>query len=207
MSNSKYQTILSYKSKHFKTAMKKLKILTWLIVFVTSPLLTNAQIHVKGLKFADIQVGTVDGIKYKGDNSGIWVAASAGKYNKNENSFRWQLEYLQRNFGSDFVNSTIPVRQYNVGFGYANKIIKSRNRAFYTNLTGAIIGGYESVNNNKSEIGLYKIGNKSKFMAGAEVGVEIEIERFVLVGKQRWIPSSSTKDFYLHLGLGYRFNR
>lgn len=190
-----------------------MKLIKFTILFLClSVTYAFSQVHVKGSRFFDIAAGTVDGIDHnlKNDNSGFWVSLGTGRYNKFENSWRWNLDYLQKTyvFSPDGLNTgTIPVRHYSVQFGHGFKLIKSKRRVFYLNAIPQLLTGYESVNNNVSVAGNYHINNKNKFLIGGMVGIEIEIEHFTIQAKQRWLPKSSTKIFHTHLGIGYRFNR
>lgn len=171
-----------------------------------------SQIHVKGNRYFDIAVGTVDGVEHdlNKDNAGFWISLGTGKYNKFENSWRWNLDYLQKTYTySPDGNSTgiIPVRHYSVQFGHAFKLLESKRRVFYLNAIPQMITGYESVNNNISTAGNYHINNRNKFLIGGMIGLEIEIENFTIQAKQRWFPTSSTKIFHTQLGIGYRFHR
>ncbi|GLU56514.1 conjugal transfer protein TraO [Dyadobacter frigoris] len=171
-----------------------------------------SQVHVKGTRFVDISAGTVDGVEHnlKKDNSGFWISLGTGKYNKFENSWRWNLDYLQKNYvySPDGLNTgLIPVRHYSVQFGHGFKLLKSKRRVFYLNAIPQLVAGYESVNNNVSTAGNYHIDNRNKFLIGGMIGIEIEIENFTIQAKQRWLPTSSTKIFHTQLGIGYRFNR
>lgn len=172
-----------------------------------------AQVHVKGSRFIDLTVGTVDGFRFKPtqDNSGYWASIGTGRYNKMENSWRWQLNILQKNYaipeGLNGNGKAIPVRYYTISFGHGYKLFVSKRRVIYCNVLPQILAGYESINNNRAAIDNYHILNPSGFRAGAKVGIELEVENLLIIGSQQWIPNSGTKNFHTQLGIGYRFNR
>ena len=73
--------------------------------------------------------------------------------------------------------------------------------------TGGIFG-YESVNQNERFLAEnVKITNVSRFLVGASLGAEIEVNNLIISARQRWTPTSEVKPFYVQLGIAIRFNQ
>ena len=169
---------------------------------------TRAQIHIKGSRFLDFAIGTVDGlnvIPQKAD-AGQWIGISTGKYDKKGNALVFSVGYKQKYYKS-YDENTIPIRTYSISSGYQFGLVKSKDRFMYLNIIPNIGVGYESVNNDIRNIGAYEVTNRSKFLFIPGINAEIELASFTLSIKQLWKPNSSIKPFSTLFGVSYRLNR
>lgn len=74
----------------------------------------NAQNHLKGQRFFEGYLGTVDGFR---PLSGAQILLSTGKYNRHYNAWKATASYQRKT--SALVDSTnIPQEQFTLGYGY-----------------------------------------------------------------------------------------
>ena len=187
--------------------MYKIRILM-LLVMLSHCIQTAAQIHIKGNRYVDFALGTIDGIdpKTQRTNAGQWISISTGKYDKKGNALRFTMDYKQKYYRS-YDPKTIPVRTYSTSIGYQFGLVKSVNRFIYLNVIPNIGLVYESINNNISTIGAYEITNQSKFLLMPGCNVEIELGNITLQVRQLWHAKSDIKPFTIQIGVSYRLNR
>lgn len=181
------------------------------ILLLTSGGKMYGQIHLKGQKYFEFSGFVTDGINPTLDQSGFGVGAGFGSYNRKENSWVLNLDYLRKGVNV-VVNPkniyNIPIEQFTGSYSYVYKFYRSRTRSVYMNFrTGGLIG-YESVNRNVENItDKVTINSKSKFLVGGILGAEIETNGLVFSIRQRYTPTSDTKDFYTQIGVSIRINR
>lgn len=182
-----------------------------LILFTIGISKLNAQVHIKSQRFFEVSAHVTDGINPKLNQSGLGFGIGFGVYNKNENSWVLGLDYLRKNI--DVVANpkliySVPVEQFTSSYTYLYKFYRNRNRSIYMNFRTGGIFGYESINQNERFLAdNVKINNVSRFLIGASLGAEIEVNNLIISARQRWTPTSEVKPFYVQLGIAIRFNQ
>ena len=170
----------------------------------------DAQVHIKSQKFFEVSAHVTDGINPKLNQSGFGFGIGFGVYNKKENSWDLGLDYLRKNINvvaNPKLIYSVPVEQFTSSYTYIYKFYRNRNRSMYMNFRTGGIFGYESVNQNELFLAEnVKINNVSRFLIGASLGAEIEVNNFIISARQRWTPTSEVKPFYVQLGIAIRFN-
>lgn len=187
---------------------KKLRYI--ILIFLVTTGVTYGQIHIKGQRYVDFAVGSLDGYKYtfkKKDNTGFWISVSTGKYDKNENALRFSADYRHKFYTTRALDDIIPVIQYSGTFGYQFKLYKTVNRNIYVNIVPAIGCAYESINHNINQVEGFVIKNNSKFLITANPALEMEIGSIVIQARQVYHPKSTIKDFSTQIRISYRLNR
>lgn len=186
---------------------------TLLFTFLLSSIAfsTTAQVHLKGQRFIDVQAGLTDGLSPRSGQSGLNVVVSTGQYNRHYNAWKLTFGFTQKRVKVAYKADAIPVRQYAVGWGYELNLWRN---PFRTRFVRGIIqptAFYESVQPHfdrlrpdSSAIG--PILN-SRFLLGADIGVEVELSPIVFSIRQRWHPKSSVQPFHTLLNIGWRFHR
>lgn len=187
------------------------KVFSILVLFTMGVKNLNAQVHIKSQRFFEVSAHITDGINPKLNQSGLGFGVGFGVYNKKENSWVLGLDYLRKNINvvaNPKLSYSVPVEQFTSSYTYIYKFYRNRNRSMYMNFrTGGILG-YESVNQNERFLAEnVKITNVSRFLVGASLGAEIEVNNLIISARQRWTPTSEVKPFYVQLGIAIRFNQ
>ncbi|WP_375448491.1 conjugal transfer protein TraO [uncultured Fibrella sp.] len=169
--------------------------------------------RLSGQRFVEVTGGLADRLTLK--NSGWHGSITTGRYNKNLNAWKWSISYVRKpliNVPADSVATiTNPLRglveQFTIGSGRELTLHKSVFRTFL--VRGQIIPfvGYESVRPGHQTT-VIELANAphSGVLAGADFGLEMELQPVMLGIRQRWSPSSDVGRwgtlFYVGVRLG-----
>jgi hypothetical protein len=174
-----------------------IQIVAILFVFGLS---ANAQNHLKGQRFFEGYLGTVDDFRLL---SGAQMLLSTGKYNRHYNAWKATASYQRKT--SVLVDSTnIPQEQFTLGYGYEFILHRNATRTFFVRGLAQPFAGYESINHDQviSETST----QRSKFLVGLDAGLEVEINPVVIGFRQRWNPTSSVQAFHSTVFVGVRWH-
>lgn len=170
-----------------------------------------AQTHLKGQRFTQLSLSRMDRFSggWKGDNIGYAGEITLGKYTRNLNAWPLTIGYAFKDYAlaSPLGEFTIPVEQFYASYGYQWKWYRSANRLVFVTSTASGVGGYELLN--KGKYYLYDstgLAARSRFMAGIDLGFDVEVYNVVIGLKQRWVPTSQIQKFHTFLHIGYRFH-
>ncbi|TAE39243.1 MAG: hypothetical protein EAZ70_06990 [Runella slithyformis] len=186
--------------------MKNTKLLKYLsiqiaVVWLTFGLAAEAQNHLKGQRFFEGYLGTVDGFH---PLKGSQILLSTGKYNRHHNAWKATVSYQRK--VSILVDSTnIPQEQFTLGYGYELILHRNATRTFFVRGLAQPFVGYESINQNQaiSETA----SQRSKLLVGLDAGLEIEINPVIFGFRQRWSPTSLAQAFHSTVFVGVRWHR
>lgn len=183
-----------------------------LIVIFLFPASLIAQIHSKSQKTVSISGGMMDRFSMnRSDNSAVWLNIAVSKYNSRSGGIRYGLNF-QEKYYETIIQKRISVNQYFGEVGYGFELTKSRSKIFYLNAHVSGLVGYESINNEKKEVGTALfIQNESKILMGMQLCTEIEMilstkTSLIFSVGQIWIPTSDLQDFHSKVGFGVRLN-
>ena len=190
--------------------MKNTKLLKYLsiqiaAVWLTFGLSANAQNHLKGQRFFEGYLGTVDGYR---PLSSANILLSTGKYNRHYNAWKATVSY-QRKTAALVDSTNIPQEQFTLGYGYEFILHRNataaadRSHLFCAGI-GATLLGYESINHDRaiSET----TTQRSKFLVGLDAGLEIEINPMIFGFRQLCNPTSSVQAFHSTVFMGVRWH-
>ncbi len=160
----------------------------------------NAQNHLKGQRFFEGYLGTVDGFR---PLSGSQILLSTGKYNRHYNAWKATASYQRKT--SALVDSTnIPQEQFTLGYGYEFILHRNATRTFFVRGLAQPFVGYESINHD--QVISENATQRSKFLIGLDAGLEVEINPIVFGFRQRWNPTSSVQTFHSTVFVGLRWH-
>ena len=147
-------------------------------------------------------------------NSGWHGSLSTGRYNKNLNAWKWTISYVRKPLPTSRPDSLITARnsqhalveQFTVGYGREFVVYKSVFRTFLVRGQVQPFVGYESINHNRQPLTSDStFSARSQPLAGADFGLEIELQPVVLGIRQRWTPTSDVGRWDTLVYLGVRF--
>ncbi len=146
-------------------------------------------------------------------NSGWHGSLSTGRYNKNLNAWKWTISYVRKPLSTPRPDSLATVRnsqrtlveQFTVGYSREFVLYKSVFRTFLLRGQVQPFVGYESVNHNRQPLPSDStFSARSQLLAGADLGLEIELQPMVLGIRQRWTPTSDVGRWGTLVYLGVR---
>lgn len=169
--------------------------------------------RLSGQRFVEATGGLADRLTLK--NSGWHGTITTGQYNKNLNAWKISISYGRKplaNVPADSVPTTTNpvqgfVEQFTIGYGRELILYKSVFRTFLVRGQVVPFVGYEAVRSGYRS-GTIEPSNAphSGVLAGADVGLEIELQPVVLGIRQRWTPTSGVGRwgtlFYVGLRIG-----
>lgn len=170
----------------------------------------TAQVHLKGQRFIDVQAGLTDGLRPGSGQLGLNAVVSTGQYNRHYNVWKLTFSFTQKPVRVAYKVDAIPVQQYAVGWGYEFNLWRNPVRTRFVRATIQPTAFYESVRPNFDPLpdsSAIQTNLNSRFMLGADIGVEVELSPVVFSIRQRWHPKSSVQPFHTMLNIGWRFHR
>lgn len=171
----------------------------------------TAQVHLKGQRFIDIQAGLTDGLRPGSGQSGLNAVVSTGQYNRHYNAWKLTVSFTQKSATVSDKTGAVPVQQYAVGWGYEFNLWRKPVRTRFVRATIQPTAFYESLQPNFDRLApdssAIQTNLNSRFLLGADIGVEIELSPIVFSIRQRWHPKSTVQPFHTLLNIGWRFHR
>ncbi len=171
----------------------------------------TAQVHLKGQRFIDVQAGLTDGLKPRSGNWGLNALVSMGQYNRHYNAWKLTFSFTQKPVRVAYKVDATPVQQYAVGWGYEFNLWRNPVRTRFVRATIQPTAFYESIQPNFDRLApdssAIQTNLNSRFLLGADIGVEVELSPVVFSIRQRWHPKSSVQPFHTLLNIGWRFHR
>ena len=168
-----------------------------------------AQIHQAGQTTLELSGGLVDGFKLPGrDNFGTFGGLAYSKYKSINTYWKAGVHLNQKFYAYD--KTFVPVSQWLVEGTYFTRVMGLINRSWVVNAGAGIAGGYESINQDGSDIRGATIMNRSEWVVGPTLAIEGE---YILTG--RTILIARVQEYYLfrsniiptrfNLGVGVKF--
>ena len=171
----------------------------------------TAQVHLKGQRFIDVQAGLTDGLRPGSGQSGLNAIVSTGQSNRHYNAWKLTFNFTQIRVKMAYKVDAIPVQQYAVGWGYEFNLWRNPVRTRFVRATIQPMAFYESVQPYSGRLAPDSTAIRptlnSRFLLGADIGVEVELSPIVFSIRQRWNPKSSVQPFHTLLNIGWRFHR
>lgn len=176
--------------------------------------------RLNGQRFTEVAGGLTitpnqDRLTLKG--SGWHGSLSTGHYGKNLNAWKWTISYVLKPIRSVITDSLTTAaigqpgkaEQFTVGYGREFVLYRSAFRTFLVRGQLQPVVGYESVSRvSQTAITDSTVSARSGLLAGADFGLEIELQPVVLGLRQRWTPTSDVGRwdtlFYIGVRLGWR---
>ncbi len=171
----------------------------------------QAQIHLSGQRFIEVQAGLADGFRPGGDQTGLFGLVSTGRYNRHYNAWKVTVSYGHYGLSLPLREENIPVSQYALGYGYEFNLWRNATRTAFVRGLVQPFAGYESVNRDRP-LGMVAADTittapSSRLLVGGDIGLEIEVSPVVLGLRQRWQPTSALERFHTLFFIGWRFHR
>ncbi|MBO0931854.1 conjugal transfer protein TraO [Fibrella aquatilis] len=186
--------------------MKQLICLLFFCGLTYTPLI--AQVHLKGQRFYDLQVGLTDGFQFADNQLGINLLVSTGVYNRKYNAWKTTLGVLQKPLPITGSESLHHLCQFGVGYGYEFNLCRNPLRTRFIRGFIQPVLLYESVRTGQTTLDSTKApqGN-SRLLLGGDVGFDIELSPLEVSIRQRWQPNSGIQPFHTLFSIGWRFHR
>lgn len=186
---------------------KALLILPLIIGLYSAP--AAAQIHQAGQTTLEFSGGLVDGFKLPGrDNFGTFGGLAYSKYKSINTYWKAGVHLNQKFYAYD--KTFVPVSQWLVEGTYFTRVMGLINRSWVVNAGAGVAGGYESINQDGSDIKGATIMNRSEWVVGPTLAIEGE---YILTG--RTILIARVQEYYLfrsniiptrfNVGVGVKF--
>lgn len=132
-------------------------------------------------------------------NRGWHGTLTTGRYNKNLNAWKWTLGYVRKPLLLAIPDSVAAaegarhrlVQQFTLGYGREMMFYKSVFRTFLVRGQVQPFIGYEAISRSYQLAARNSVhAPRSRFLAGADLGLEIEFQPVVVGIRQRWSPAS-----------------
>jgi hypothetical protein len=171
----------------------------------------QAQSHLKGQRFYDVQAGAVDYFSTNKNQLGWSGTFSTGRYNRQYNAWKVSVSYLQKQLnGGDSLPSG-PMRQFAVGWGYEFNLWRNAFRTRFVRGSVQPLLLYETGPTRSipmaTDSARSVMPTSSRLLLGAEAGIDIELSPVVISIRQRWQPKSAVQPFHTLVSLGWRWHR
>lgn len=171
--------------------------------------------RLSGQRFVEATGGLTDQLRLK--NGGWHGSLTTGRYDKNLKAWKWTISYVRKpltisSFRDNLATPSNPVsltiEQFTIGYGREFVLYKSVFRTFMIRGQVQPFVGYESVNGGRRlHVTDSTFATRSHVLAGADLGLEIELQPVVLGIRQRWTPTSNMAQcgmlVYVGLRLGW----
>jgi len=174
------------------------------------PLPSLAQVHLKGQRFIDVQAGLTDGFTLTNHQLGINALLSTGRYNRQYNAWRGTVSYVRKPITLGNTDQPTAVEQFTIGWGYEFNLWRNAVRTRFVRGIIQPIALYESIRPPQSiasDSARTVYVATSRFLLGAEAGIEVELSPIIVSVRQRWLPKSSVQPFHTLFSVGWRFHR
>lgn len=170
---------------------------------------THAQTHLKGQRFVEIQGGVVDGLSAR-NPVGFVGLLSTGRYNRQYNAWKLTVSYLQKPIIGTDITSAGQLQQFSIGWGYEFNLWRNAYRTRFVRGSVQPLATYETLPAPSIHMMTDSVctttASGSRFLLGAEAGIEIELTPVVLSIRQRWLPKSGMQPFFTLVGVGWRWH-
>jgi len=150
-------------------------------------------------------------------NSGWHGSVSTGRYGKNLNAWKWTIGYVRKPLRAtptdSLATTAIPqpgkAEQFTIGYGRELVFYQSAFRTFLVRGQLQPFVGYESISRiSQPALADSTASARSSLLAGADFGLEIELQPVVLGIRQRWSPTLDIRRwgtlFYIGVRLGWQ---
>lgn len=146
-------------------------------------------------------------------NRGWHGMLTTGRYNKNLNAWKWTLGYVRKPLPPTSPDSIAAaegarhplVQQFTLGYGREVVLYKSVFRTFLVRGQLQPFIGYEAVSRSHQLAAPDSVHSpRSRFLVGADLGLEIEFQPVVLGIRQRWSPISAVGQWGTLVYVGVR---
>jgi hypothetical protein len=134
-----------------------------------------AQVHIKNQQFLQLNLGGFD--SYTPLSGSYSSSIEWGKYNKKLNSkiIGFAINHKKASaFSEGIVNFKIPITQYFGFFKSDVTFFRNANKVFHIKGTGQFNLGYESINRESTRYEDYTLTQKSDYLLGIGVGLQME---------------------------------
>ena len=193
----------------FLTTIRPLAVALLLLLLYGGTTGVFAQSHLRGQRFLSASLGKVDRFDNSPLADGMGVHLETGRYNRRINALKFTADYLRKTYLVRQASQAllVPVEQYTLGYGYEGTLIRSGNRTRFLRLSGWGYAGYESLNRDISELAAgVSLSGRSRFLAGIDASVEVEIQPVVTGFRQRWALTPGAQPFHSCFYIGLRLN-
>lgn len=163
---------------------------TGLLFFMFLYQMSHAQVHLKKQTFIEFGAGGFDAIIPNQNHFSSYL--SIGKYNAKGNSNSIGIGYNQKfvsvfdTQNSNNLNKKTAVQHYQLFYKTDWSLYRNAMNNFHIRAVGRLNVGYEALNRGNVQISDYQLNQKSAFLLGVGVGLEMEYSPLV-VGFQQQI--------------------
>jgi hypothetical protein len=171
---------------------------------------SHAQVHLKKQTFIEFGAGGFDAIIPNQNHFSSYL--SIGKYNAKGNGNSIGFGYNQKftsvfdTQNSSYLNQKSAVQHYQFFYKTDWSLYSNAMNDFHIRAVGRLNIGYEALNRGNAQIGDYQLTQKSAFLLGVGVGIEMEYSPLVVGFQQQINVLSDYQKFSSVPYLGLRFH-
>lgn len=169
-----------------------------------------AQTHLKGQRFLELQGGLASTFTTPRNQLGLTGLISTGRYNRQYNAWKLTLGYMQHPIRGADIEEPRTLRQFSVAWGYEFNLWRNTFRTRFIRGTVQPLAAYESLPPIASPMLADSVctamSSGTRFLLGAEAGIEFEVSPVVVSLRQRWLPKSGVLPFYTLVSVGWRWH-